>query len=256
MQLEHPFAGNAEGGAIGMPTAIAEPQMRYAKRLLLHALFTLVCISVCRAAVLIEWKTFGNTGNETSEPSATNDPGVGSSTLLLGAGLSGDANGNRFGGDGWFNSGNTAGGNTLSEAVAGDSFIEFTVTPTAGFEVSLTSLLFSWQRSSTGPANLSLRSSADNYALTLGTVTGLPTTLSTGNNLAISGLASFTTATTFRLYGYGATAAAGTGGFDTASDVANVQLNGTAVAVPEPTVVSLLLVAVGVAGLRRRERRD
>lgn len=235
-----------------MQVAIAGRLMRYAKRLLLHALFTLVCISVGRAAVLIEWKTFGNLGTETTEPSATNDPGVGSSSLILGAGLSGDANGNRFGGTGWFNTGNTAGGNTLPEAVAGDSFIEFTVTPTAGFEVSLASLLFSWQRSTTGPSSLSLRSSADSYVLTLGTVTGLSTTLSTGNNLAITGLSSFTTATTFRLYGYGATSAAGTGGFDTATDVANVQLNGTIVAVPEPTAVALLLVAVGVAGLRRR----
>ena len=237
-----------------MQAANAERLMRYAKRLLLHALFTLICISVCRAAVLIEWRTFGNTGIEMTEPSATNAAGVSPSSLILGAGLSGDANANRFGGSGWFNTGNTAGGNTLGEAVAGDSFIELTVTPTAGFEVSLTSLLFSWQRSTTGPSSLSLRSSADSYVLTLGTVAGLPTTISTGNNLTITGLASFSTATTFRLYGYGATSAAGTGGFDTATDVANVQLNGTIVAVPEPTVGSLLFGAVSVAGLRRRRK--
>lgn|GEM_PF-2901146 len=176
-------------------------------------------------ATLLSWNTFGNAGTETTEPSTANDANLSASNLTRGAGVSGALNGDRFGGNNWFDTGDTN-PTTLTESIAGNDYIEFIVTPTAGFSFTPTSLVFSWDRSGTGPGNVALRSSTDSFAADLGSAT-LAASLTTGNTITISGLTNLTMATTFRLYGYGATSAAGTGGFDTATNAVNVQLNGT-----------------------------
>lgn len=178
-------------------------------------------------AQLLQWNTFGNLGTETTEPSVFNDPNVAASNLTPGAGVTPAGNANRFGGSGWFNTGNTVAGATLAEAVAGNDYIEFTVT-TIGATFTPTSFVFSWDRSGTGPDEVTLRSSADGFTADLGSISGLIQGISTGNTITISGLTNLST-TTFRLYGYGGTATGGTGGFDVASNIVNVQLNGTTV---------------------------
>ncbi len=183
-------------------------------------------------AVTLSWNTFGNAGTETTEPSTANDPNVAGANLTFGAGVTPAANANRFGGNNWFDIGDTAAGTTLPESITGNDYIQFTVTPNAGFSFTPTSLVFSWDRSATGPGNVTLRSSANSFATDIGSVTGMAASLTTGNTLTISGVTNVTAATTFRLYGYGATATSGTGGFDTASSVNNVVLNGTTAAVP------------------------
>ncbi len=180
-------------------------------------------------AQLLQWNTFGNLGTETTEPSVFNDVNITSANLTQGT-ITPAANGNRFGGSGWFNTGNTLAGNTLAEAVAGNDYIQFIVTPNAGFSFTPTSLVFTWDRSGTGPSSVTLRSSADGFTADLGTVTGMTSggvSTTTPRTLTISTLSNITVATTFRLYGYAATATGGTGGFDNASSVVDVQLNGT-----------------------------
>lgn len=174
---------------------------------------------------LLQWNTFGNAGTETTEPSVFNNANISSSTLTQGT-ITPAANANRFGGSNWFNTGNTVGGNTLAEAVAGNDYIQFVVTPNFGFSFTATSFVFSWDRSGTGPQNVTLRSSVDGFAADLGTVAPVAA-VGTFNTITIIGVSNVTTATTFRLYGYGATATGGTGGFDVATNVVNVQLNGT-----------------------------
>jgi hypothetical protein len=171
---------------------------------------------------LLSWNTFGNAGTETTEPSTANDPNLSAANLTLGPGVSGAANTDRFGGNNWFDVGDTN-PTTLAESIASGDYIQFVVTPNAGFSFTPASLVFSWDRSATGPGNVALRSSADGFATDLGTAT-LPASLTTGNTITISGLSNRTTATTFRLYGYGGTSTAGTGGFDTTTNTVNVQL--------------------------------
>lgn len=217
----------------------------------------------CKADILLSWNTAGNLGTETSEPSVTNDANLAAANLTLGAGVVASTNGNRFGGSNWFDTGNTAAGSTIAEAVAGNNFIQFVVTP-SGATFSATSLDFIWDRSGTGPSSVALRSSIDGFATDLGTVTGM---ISGGNatttlrSIAISGVNDISTSTTFRLYGFGTTAVGGTGGFDTATGATtpNVVFNGTITAVPEPTSIVLLSLA-GSSGLvvnyrRRKSRR-
>lgn len=50
-------------------------------------------------------------------------------------------------------------------------------------------------------------------------------------------MANLTSPTTFRLYGYSATATGGTGGFDAGSNIVNVQLNGTTAAISLPVTL-------------------
>lgn len=232
----------------------------YLPKNLVTALFVALTLtaSVSNAATLLQWNTAGNLGTETSELSVFNATGLGNSTLTLGS-VTAAANGNRFGGSGWFNTGNTVAGNTLAEAIAGNDYIQFVVTPDALFGFDVTEFVFTWDRSSTGPSSVALRSSADNFAADLGSVTGMISggaATTTDRTIAISGLTGLTSATTFRLYGFGATATGGTGGFDTTTGdtVPNVQLNGEVYAIPEPS--RAILLGLGSIGLIFRRRRQ
>lgn len=206
-------------------------------------------------AQLIQWNTFGNLGTETTEPSVFNNSLLLSSSLSLGSGVTGTGNANRFGGQNWFDTGE-ASPSTLANAVIQNDYIEFTVTPTSGAQFTPTSLVFSWEHSATGPGSLALRSSADAFGSDLGVLTGIATGIQTGNSITISGLSDISSALTFRLYGFDATGTTGAGGFDTASNVVNVQLNGTASAIPEPSAYAAILGGVALVGalVRRRAR--
>lgn len=185
-----------------------------------------VSVSNVNAQILMQWNTFGNVGTETTEPSIFNDPNLSGITNLTQGSITAATNGNRFGGSGWFNVGNTALGNTITEAVAGNDYIQFIITPNAGYSFTPTSFVFQWDKSGTGPKNIALRSSADGFAADLGALAPVAA-LGTPNTINISGLVGLSVATTFRVYGYGATATGGTGGFDVTTNVVNVQLNGT-----------------------------
>ena len=60
----------------------------------------------------------------------------------------------------------------------------------------------------------------------------------TTRTITISALTDISSATTFRLYGYAATQTVGSGGFDNASSVVDVQLNGTTTAVSLPITIN------------------
>ena len=185
----------------------------------------MLTVNSSTVVTLLTWNTNGNAGTETTE-SSTSNTNVASSTLSLGAGVTAASNSNRFGGSNWFKTGNTN-PSLLSEAITANSYIEFIVTPTTGYSITPTSFEFIWDFSGSGPSSVALRSSADNYATNLGTVTGMTASTSLFKTLSIAGLSNITSATTFRLYGYAATATGGTGGFDCASSQNNVLLKGT-----------------------------
>ena len=182
---------------------------------------------------LLHWNTFGNIGTETTEPTVFNDVNISASNLTLGVGVTAAANGNRFGGSGWFNT-----GNTLAEAVAGNDYIQFIVTPNSGYSFTPTSFVFIWDFSATGPKNVTLRSSVDNYTADLGVLSNMTASISANKTINIIGLTNSTTATTFRIYGYGATATGGTGGFDTDTNFVNVQLIGTTASTGPTSIAS------------------
>jgi hypothetical protein len=207
------------------------------------------------AATLLQWKTFFNTGTEATELSVFNDSNLTPSTLTL-SGVTPAGNANRFGGSNWFDTGDTttAPGTTLAESISGADYIQFVVTPNALSSYDITEFIFRWDRSNSGPSAVALRSSVDGFDANLGSIIDLPASQSTNQTITVSGLTGLTTATTFRLYGFNATATAGTGGFDTSTDAVNVQLNGLTTVIPEPS--RALLLGIGGLCLSFRRRRQ
>jgi len=192
---------------------------------------------------LLQWNTTGNVGDERSEPSVANNANVSSSSLSLSGSavnvVSPATNPNRFGGNNWSPNSSTGIATTLSQAVTSNYYIEFTLTPASGYIVTPTSLSFIWDRSNTGPNGLTLRSSVDGFTNNIGSVSGLATSnTSNFTTLTISGVSDLTGTTTFRLYGTGATATGGTGGFDTVAAAVqpNVVLNGFTSLAPAPSI--------------------
>ena len=128
--------------------------------------YTLCFLIMCSSSSwgqLLTWNTYGNLGSETTKASSSNNANIAASNLTKGT-IDNSTNGNRFGGQQWFKTGNTAAGSTLGEAIAGGAYIQFIVTPNSGYSFTPTSLVFQFDNSSTGPKNLALRSSLDNYA--------------------------------------------------------------------------------------------
>lgn len=126
---------------------------------------------------------------------------------------------------------------TFTGALNPAKYYEVTLTPSAGYQINLTSITFNMLRSSTGPRNWSVRSNKDTYGTNLPASVGTNTALSvvgsneffwlfdaTGNtaqqkgcSIALSG-ANFTNQTTpytFRFYSWNAESSAGTFRVDT-----------------------------------------
>jgi len=118
-----------------------------------------------------------------------------------------------------------------------NDYLEFVVQPHTGYVVSYTSFAFRWDRSGTGPTAVTLRSSVDNFASDLGSITGIVSGALVENTITINGLSNIAGPTTFRVYGYGGTGTGGTGGFDSGNGlVPNVVLNGSVASAPAPAI--------------------
>lgn len=143
-------------------------------------------------------------GAEASATSNFNDPNLGVSTITRGAGLTASANGGRFNATNWALT-------SIANAVTGDDYMEFTISPNSGYQFNVNSIVVNWQRSGTGNTGISLRSSVDGYASDLGgeqaivdntNVQVITFTFSQANSAAN---------VTYRIYGWGE-ALGGSGG--------------------------------------------
>jgi len=106
------------------------------------------------------------------------------------------------------NAGTAARIGALNTAAGGSAYFEFTVTPMAGTTFTLNGISFGTRSTSTGPQAYSLRSSADNYASDI--ATGSISNNSAWTLKAHTGIARiFSSAATFRLYGYNGTGSPG-----------------------------------------------
>lgn len=130
-----------------------------------------------------------------------------------GSGITANAGGDRYNATGW----------SLTSLDLNDYFY-FTLTPNSGFQINLVSFVYNGQRSGTGPNNFVFRSSLDNYSANIGSPTATGVTI----DLTGSQFQNVAGSITFRFYGYGGTAAAGT------FSINDFIFNGTLTSIPMP----------------------
>lgn len=139
---------------------------------------------------------------------------------------------------------------TWTGAAPGANYFEFTLTPAVGYEFSVTGASFGYRATSSGPIAFALRSSADGFAADLASGTFVADSTWYASGTVPVSLAGLDSATTFRLYGSGASSSLGTLRVD------DFTLTGGATAVPEPSTWATLLgaAALAAAAWRRRTR--
>jgi hypothetical protein len=143
-------------------------------------------------------------GNETAAVSNFNDPGLASSTISRGSGLTISGNSGRFNATNW-------GSGSIENAVTNSKYMEFTITPNSGQQFSVSSITAQWQRSATGNTEIALRSSADNFAADIDSVKPVADTTSTQSFTWTVSQSASATPVTYRFYSF-AEAASGSGG--------------------------------------------
>lgn len=154
-----------------------------------------------------------------------------------------------------FSAGNNAGAaartGALSTAAAGSAFFEFTLTPAANKQLSVSAITFGTRSTSTGPQAFSIFSSADNYTTALATGTISATSVWALQSPAFTAVTGTTgTAITFRIYGHSGTGSPSANTANWRIDDLKVTLNTAAGAplVPAVTATTPVAAATGVAG--------
>ncbi|MDQ8206312.1 PEP-CTERM sorting domain-containing protein [Coraliomargarita sp. SDUM461003] len=156
--------------------------------------------------------------------------------------------------------GNTT-GNTEADAINGDDYFSFTITPDASFEVNLTSLIFDYSANGSGSsgqntASFFLRSEVDGYATNIGITVSATAGVTAADyqrqtiSLTDAAFQGLSGSTEFRIYLYQTQ--------DSSGDVArldNVTLNGSLSAIPEPSSFALLAGICGLTSVIVRRRR-
>jgi hypothetical protein len=147
----------------------------------------------------------GLAGSEATANSNFNHANLNSSTISRGAGLTATANADRFNAESWATG-------SIANAVTGNDYMQFTITPQAGYLFTVSSITIQLQRSGTGLTQIALRSSLDSYATNLdGTKNVSDITTTQSFTFTFAQTPACNVAVTYRLYGY-AEATTGTGG--------------------------------------------
>jgi hypothetical protein len=165
---------------------------------------------------LIRYSFTGAAGNELTFVADAQPTNATASVMSRGAGNSGSNNLNKFSASGF-----------STTTIDLTDYFSFSVSPSVNYKTSLTKIELDLFRSGTGPQTWALRSSLDNFAADLTTIDLSGVNSKTDNEIVLSSdFSDLTTAVEFRIYGFAATGAAGTGQID------NVQVFGSVTALP------------------------
>lgn len=229
---------------------------------LLRSLAVFCVLSVAARAVVLDvyWNFACGDGDYTgSLPSNIAGPGIiaginqftGNNPLFNSVNSSSGYSGSHGAASGIHNASIAVVGGALD--MANSTYFEFTLAPSAGYQLKATSFELGSRSTAAGPTTLTLFASTDGFS-TFSTL-GSPMTVaadSTWNLVTFSGVsytAALDTPVTFRLYGTD-----GAGG----SIVSNWRIDDVAlgvVAVPEPPTYAAMLVGVVLMGARALRRR-
>lgn len=202
--------------------------MKFKKLLLVVLLF----VNFCSFGQILTFDFAGLAGSEATAVSNSNDANITTSTISRGAGLIAGTNADRFNATNWALT-------SIANAVTSNNYMEFTITPTAGYQFSVSSIVVSWQRSGTGNTVLALRSSVDGYTTNLDTEKAITDNTTTQTFTFTFTQVNSTSAVTYRIYSY-AEQTTGTGGpgDGTGNDIV---VNGTVT----PAITGIESIATG-----------
>ncbi|WP_296311915.1 T9SS type A sorting domain-containing protein [Winogradskyella sp. UBA3174] len=141
---------------------------------------------------LLTFEFNGNNGVADAVVSNFNNFALTSSTISRGAGLNALENNNSFASTNWTTT-------TISDAVTNNDYLEFTITPNAGFQFDVTTMLFKTRRNNNGFTSVALRSSLDGYATNIDEI--IPITANSQTVTFNVGQTNNAFAVTYRLYG-------------------------------------------------------
>ncbi len=170
----------------------------------------LVCAAIGMASVsvasgqILAFEFSGLTGSEETAVSSFNDANLTASTISRGAGLTASGNKERFNATQWALE-------SIANAVAGEDYMEFTITPQPGYQFDVSTIYIQFQRSATGPSEIALRSSVDNYASDLDSNFLIEDNITTQTKTWTVNQANSSDPVTYRFYGYAETVT-GSGG--------------------------------------------
>lgn len=187
------------------------------KKKLAPVFFFLMCF--IGHAQILTFEFNGLSGNEASAVSNSNDANLSTSTITRGSGLTASNNANRFNAQSWATT-------SIANAVSGNDYMEFTITPNSGYEFNVTTMVFNVQRSGTGLRGIALRSSVDSYAANIDTEMAIADNTSVQTITFTVSQTGNTAAATYRIYGW-AESTGGSGGFEGSGN--DIIVNGTVV---------------------------
>lgn len=191
-----------------------------------RALFTLVfsiTLFSARSQQIVLFSFTGSTGDDPTWPSSYEATGVQPSTLSRGPGVQPSATDDRFNSKNWTN----------SSSIDPNDYIEFDITPEAGYSITLSTIAMQFQRSTNAPRNFVIRTSLDGFAADATNVVSR-TDVNTTQTSTFTFLSPITTTSsiTIRIYAYNAVNASSTWGPGLSTDGNDLSVSGTMVALP------------------------
>jgi len=198
-----------------------------------------ILVSALMLNVVFSWGqilTFdfaGLVGSEASANSNFNNGSISSATITRGAGLTASGNADRFNATNWAVT-------SIANAVSGNNYMQFVITPNSGCDFSISSIVIQVQRSGTGPSQVALRSSDDSFTSNLGGIQTITDNTSTQTLTFTFTQSNINTATTYRFYMF-AEAAGGSGGIGDGAGNDLVVNGTTACGAPSTTITTTTL---------------
>jgi hypothetical protein len=194
----------------------------------------------------------GQPGDETSVAITSNPTGTVFDGIVRGSGLTAISGINSINSEAW----------TTAATLDPNDYYQFAVTPVPGYDVDLDQIIFSERRSGQGVITIDLRSSLDGYTSSLFSAVLPDDTITRRFTVNLpSTFDDLAAPVTFRFFGYAAQDGRGTWRLGTAPNPdnpsnapANLLVVGDATPIPEPATLTLSVIGVTGAVIRRRRR--
>lgn len=174
-------------------------------------------------AQVLSFSFQGSNGDEASWPSTTQGVGVQPSSIVRGPGITAALADDGFNSSGW----------TTNASPDLNEYIEFTITPSSGYAITLSNIILQFRRSSKAPRNFVIRTSIDAYVANATNVINRTdvNTVQTNTFTFVSPI-TMTSPVIVRIYAYNAANANNSWGPGTSTDGNDMIISGSFTTLP------------------------